>query len=169
MLDPRARPRLTAPIRHQRSALRVRSESQPSLITAAMHVISHEHAAIAGTVPARFLNIPGATPGGSASLTGHVDDVTIKVLEPFASAEALKATDFNVRVEYTVNAQEPTVESATADVKVVDVSISSREAGITQKSPGHLVVKNGVAGTHFETPSRTRLQSAAASTRRTQG
>src|SRR5205814_3371831 len=29
------------------------------------------HAANAGTVPARFLNIPGATPGGSASLTGH--------------------------------------------------------------------------------------------------
>lgn len=103
------------------------------------------HAAIAGTVPARFLKIPGASPGGSASLTGHVDDVTIKVLEPFVSNGALKATDFNVRVEYTLTAQEPTIESAAADVRVVDVSLSSGDAGITQQSPGHLVVKNGVA------------------------
>jgi outer membrane protein insertion porin family len=103
------------------------------------------HAAVAGTVPARFLKIPGASPGGGASLTGHVDDVTIKVLEPFVSAEALKATDFNVRIEYTVAAVEPSVESAVADFKVVDVSLSSREVGITQQSPGHLVVKNGVA------------------------
>jgi outer membrane protein assembly factor BamA/autotransporter translocation and assembly factor TamB len=103
------------------------------------------HAAIAGTVPARFFKVPGASPGGSASLTGHVDDVTIKVLEPFVSGDALKATDFNVKVEYTVAAQEPTVASAVADVRVVDASISSREVGITQKSPGHLVLRNGVA------------------------
>jgi len=38
------------------------------------------HAAVAGTVPARFLKVPGASEGGKASLTGHVDDVTIKVL-----------------------------------------------------------------------------------------
>ena len=97
------------------------------------------HAAIAGTVPARFLKVPGASPGGSASLTGHVDDVTIKVLEPFVSSDALKATDFNVRVEYTVGAQEPTVESAVADVRVVDASLSSKEGGITQecsRAPG---------------------------------
>jgi outer membrane protein assembly factor BamA/autotransporter translocation and assembly factor TamB len=103
------------------------------------------HAAIAGTVPSRFLKLPGATPGGHASLTGHVDDVTIKVLEPFISTEALRATDFNVRIEYSIAAKEPTVEAATAEVRVVDATIGSREMTLKQEAPARLTLRNGVA------------------------
>src|SRR4029453_19248654 len=50
------------------------------------------HSAISGSIPAWFLGVPAAPREGSAAVRGHLDDGTIRVLEPFVSADALGAT-----------------------------------------------------------------------------
>ena len=59
--------------------------------------------------PRGSLGSPARATSGRAALRGHLDDVTIKVLEPLVSADALGATDFNIRVEYSVEATAPCV------------------------------------------------------------
>ena len=103
------------------------------------------HAAVAGTVPAWFLGVPGAPHGDSAALSGHVDDVTVQVLQPFLGPDALKAQDFKARAEYTVTAARPTLEAVVADVHLTDALISSGELGLAQQRPGHLTLAKGVA------------------------
>src|SRR4029453_14162490 len=86
------------------------------------------HTAISGSIPAWFFGVPGATRNGRAAIRGHLDDVTIKVLEPLVNADALGATDFNIRVEYSVDATAPTLEAITAEALVTDAVIRSRDS-----------------------------------------
>ncbi len=103
------------------------------------------HTAISGSIPAWFFRVPGVSHGGRAALRGHLDDVTIKVLEPLVSADALGATDFNIRVEYLVEATAPAFEAITADARVTDAVIRSRDLSLEQQGVGHLTLRKGVA------------------------
>ena len=103
------------------------------------------HTAISGSIPAWFFGVPGASQGGRAALRGHLDDVTIKVLEPLVSADALGATDFNIRVEYLVEATAPAFEAITADARVTDAVIRSRDLSLEQQGVGHLTLRKGIA------------------------
>ena len=102
------------------------------------------HTAISGSIPAWFLGVPGAAREGRAALRGHLDDVTIKVLEPIVSADALGATDFNIRLEYSIEATAPSLESVTADAHVTDAVIRSRDLSLEQQGAGHLDLRKGV-------------------------
>jgi outer membrane protein assembly factor BamA len=103
------------------------------------------HTAISGSIPAWFFGVPGATRDGRAALRGHLDDVTIKVLEPLVSADALGATDFNIRVEYSVEATAPTLEAIAAEARVTDAVIRSRDLSLEQQGVGRLTLQKGVA------------------------
>ena len=102
------------------------------------------HLAVDGTVPSRFLHVRGGPRGGAASLKGHLDNVTIKVLAPFVDAEELQATDFNLNAQYTITATEPTLDALAADVRVTEATLKSRELGVAQQAPGHITLRNRV-------------------------
>ena len=102
------------------------------------------HVAIDGTVPSWFLNVRGAPHRGTASLKGHLDDVTIQVLAPFFDAEELQASDFNLNAQYTITAAEPTMDALVADVRVTEATLKSRELGVAQQAPGHITLRNRV-------------------------
>ncbi len=102
------------------------------------------HTAISGSVPAWFLGIPGAPREGRVSLVGHLDDVTIRVLQPFVSSEALNATDFNMRAEYSLDATEPTLESVNAEARIIDAVIRSRELSLAQQGTSRVTLRKGV-------------------------
>ena len=103
------------------------------------------HSAISGSIPAWFFGVPGAPREGSAAVRGHLDDVTIRVLEPFVSADALGATDFNIRAEYAIEATAPTLEAVTAEAQVTDAVIRSRDLSLEQQNVGRLRLRRGVA------------------------
>ncbi len=103
------------------------------------------HTAISGSIPAWFLGVPGATREGRAAVRGHLDDVTIKVLQPLVSADALGATDFNIRLEYSIEATAPTLDAVTADARVTDAVIRSRDLSLEQQGTGHLTLRKSVA------------------------
>jgi outer membrane protein assembly factor BamA/autotransporter translocation and assembly factor TamB len=103
------------------------------------------HTAVSGSVPAWFLSVPGAPREGRAAVRGHLDDVTIKVLEPLVSADALGATDFNIRLQYSIEAAAPSLDSVIADARVTDAVIRSRDLSLEQQGPGHLTLRKGVA------------------------
>ena len=65
------------------------------------------HLALSGTVPAWFLGLPSAPHTGRASLTGHLDDVTIAALEPFVNSDNLTATNFTLAVQYLAPRRSP--------------------------------------------------------------
>ena len=88
--------------------------------------------------------VRGGPPGGAASLKGHLDNVTIKVLAPFVDAEELQATDFNLNAQYTITATEPTLDALAADVRVTEATLKSRELGVAQQAPGHITLRNRV-------------------------
>ena len=71
--------------------------------------------------------------------------MTIKVLEPLVSADALGATDFNIRVEYSLEATAPTLEAVTAEARVTDAVIRSRDLSLEQQGVGRLTLRKGVA------------------------
>ncbi|HEX7086067.1 MAG TPA: translocation/assembly module TamB domain-containing protein, partial [Vicinamibacterales bacterium] len=103
------------------------------------------HLEVTGTVPAWFARLPGASRNvPPASLSGHIDDVTLKVLEPFVPAEALQATSFDSRVEFTVAAAEPSLDAVTGEVLLQRAVIKSRELGLAQRRPARLRLAQGV-------------------------
>jgi outer membrane protein assembly factor BamA len=100
------------------------------------------HIAVDGTVPSRFLYVRGATPGGAASLKGHIDNVTIRALAPLVEADELQATDFNLNADYTITAREPTLDALEAELHITRAELKSRELGIAQQTPAHFTLKN---------------------------
>jgi autotransporter translocation and assembly factor TamB len=103
------------------------------------------HTAISGSIPAWFLGVPGAAREGRAALRGHLDDVTIKVLEPIVSADALGATDFNIRLEYSIEATAPSLESVIRGCSMSPTpSFGSRDLSLEQQGAGHLDLRKGV-------------------------
>lgn len=103
------------------------------------------HLEVTGTVPAWFARLPGASRDvPPASLSGHIDDVTLKVLEPFVPAEALQATSFESHVEFTATATEPSLGGVTAEVLLQRAVLKSRELGLAQRRPARLRLAQGV-------------------------
>lgn len=103
------------------------------------------HLEVTGTVPGWFARLPGASRDvPPASLEGHIDDVTLKVLEPFVPADALQATSFESHVEFTVSATEPSLEAVTGEVLLQRAVLKSRELGLAQRRPGRLRLERGV-------------------------
>src|SRR5690606_28324788 len=103
------------------------------------------HVEVTGTVPAWFAGRPGASRDAPpASLTGHVDDVTLDVLEPFVPAEALQATSFESEIAFTLGAAEPSLDALTGDVVIRRAVLKSRELGLAQRQPARLRLSHGV-------------------------
>jgi outer membrane protein assembly factor BamA len=97
------------------------------------------HIALSGTVPAWFAQVPGAVrTGARAHVAGHVDEVTLRVLEPFVPPAALQATTFSARVEFKGEADRPEMRAITADLDVPQLVLKSRDLGLAQRQPGHM-------------------------------
>ncbi|MBK5298198.1 MAG: translocation/assembly module TamB domain-containing protein [Vicinamibacteria bacterium] len=104
------------------------------------------HMAMSGMVPTWFLHLPGSSrTTAQATVSGHVDDVTLKVLEPFVSPEALKATTFDSTLSFQFTSAEPDVASVMGDVVLNKAILRSRDLGIAQQGPARLHLERGVA------------------------
>ena len=103
------------------------------------------HLALSGMVPTWFLRLPGSSRTSQrATLSGHVDDVTLRVLEPFVEADALRATTFESGVTFELSATEPALDAVTAELIVERAVLRSRELGIAQRAPARLRLERGV-------------------------
>lgn len=103
------------------------------------------HMAFSGTVPTWFARLPGSSrTRAGASITGHIDDVTLKVLEPFVAPEALQATSFQSRLTFQLAATEPSLRAVTADAVIGQMVLRSRELGLAQRAPAKLRLEQGV-------------------------
>ena len=103
------------------------------------------HLALSGMVPTWFVRLPGsARTSERATLSGHVDDVTLRVLEPFVSADALRATSFESSASFELSASEPSLEAVIADLQLERAVLRSRELGIAQRAPAELHLERGV-------------------------
>jgi outer membrane protein assembly factor BamA/autotransporter translocation and assembly factor TamB len=103
------------------------------------------HVAMSGAIPTWFANLPGSSRTASrATLSGHVDDVTLKVLEPFVSPESLRATSFESRLTFELAAAEPTLDALTGRASIERAVLRSRELGLAQRGPARFRLDRGV-------------------------
>lgn len=103
------------------------------------------HAALSGMVPTWFTRLPGSSrTTARATVSGHVDNVTLKMLEPFVSPEALKATTFDSQLSFQFTSAEPDLSSVTGDVVMDKAVLRSRDLGIVQRAPARLHLERGV-------------------------
>ena len=103
------------------------------------------HIAMSGAIPTWFASLPGsARTTARATLSGHVDDVTLKVLEPFVPPESLRATTFESRLTFEMAAAEPTLQAVTGTAVIDKLLLRSRELGLSQRAPARFTLANGV-------------------------
>ena len=103
------------------------------------------HLALSGIVPTWFVRLPGSSrTQARATISGHIDEVTLRVLEPFVPPEALKATTFDSQLTFQFTAAEPDVSSVTGDIVMDKVVLRSRDLGIAQRTPARLHLERGV-------------------------
>ncbi len=103
------------------------------------------HLAVSGMVPTWFARLPGsARTSAQAALSGHIDEVTLKVLEPFVSPDAMKATTFQSKLSFAFTASEPTLNAVAGDLRIDEAILRSRELGWAQRSPARLRLERGV-------------------------
>ena len=103
------------------------------------------HLALSGMVPTWFVRLPGSSrTSARATIAGHIDEVTLKVLEPFVPPEALKATTFDSELTFQFTAAAPEVSAVTGDIVMDKVVLRSRDLGIAQRTPARLHLEQGV-------------------------
>jgi outer membrane protein assembly factor BamA/autotransporter translocation and assembly factor TamB len=103
------------------------------------------HVAMSGAIPTWFANLPGsARTSARATLTGHVDDVTLKVLEPFVPPDSLRATTFESRMTFEMAATEPSLDALTGTASIERAVLRSRELGLAQRGPARFRLERGV-------------------------
>ena len=103
------------------------------------------HLAMSGAIPTWFTNLPGSSrTAARATLSGHVDDVTLTVLEPFVAPDSLRATTFGARLSFEMAAAEPTLQAITGTAVIDELLLRSRELGLSQRAPARFTLANGV-------------------------
>jgi outer membrane protein insertion porin family len=103
------------------------------------------HLALSGMIPTWFASLPGSSrTAARAVITGHVDDVTLKVLEPFTADESRRATSFESRLTFEATAAEPSLDAVAAVATIDQLVLKSRELGLSQRNPARLTLERGV-------------------------
>ena len=103
------------------------------------------HLALSGMVPTWFVRLPGSSrTSAQATISGHIDEVTLKVLEPFVAARRPEGDD--VRLEAHVPAHGGRARAGVGHRRCRDdkALLRSRDLGIAQRRPARLHLERGV-------------------------